>query len=132
MGSCGGIQAPRRLNRGKVVILTMVLVWVVYTAFFRVSSRGNEEGERSETGREAGGTWPLQAADAPFSSSPSTSSSPKSIPLALVVPSTENDDTSWLFTHFPDWRKYIYAVDDRNAELTVPLNKGRESMTYLT
>ncbi|KAK7948001.1 uncharacterized protein PG986_008887 [Apiospora aurea] len=32
----------------------------------------------------------------------------------------------------PAWRKRIYTVDDPHAPLTVPKNKGRESMVYLT
>lgn len=50
----------------------------------------------------------------------------------LVVASMKKDNTSWLFEHFPEWHKSIYVVDDADAELTVKLNKGRESMVYLT
>ncbi|KAF2087460.1 hypothetical protein K490DRAFT_73836 [Saccharata proteae CBS 121410] len=51
---------------------------------------------------------------------------------AFVVASQKGDDTDWLFEHFPGWSKYIYNVDDPTAALTVPKNKGRESMVYLT
>lgn len=42
------------------------------------------------------------------------------------------EDTSWLATHLPDWKQSVYVVDDKKAPLTVPMNKGRESMVYLT
>lgn len=50
----------------------------------------------------------------------------------MIVGRMKNDDTAWLYDNFPDWNKKIYTVDDRNADLTVPKNKGRESMVYLT
>ena len=50
----------------------------------------------------------------------------------LVVASLKGDDTSWLHEHFPDWKANIYIVDDQKAEMTVPTNKGREAMVYLT
>lgn len=51
---------------------------------------------------------------------------------ALVVASLDGDDTSWLAEHFSDWERYIYVVDNHDANLTVPKNKGRESNAYLT
>ncbi|KAI9675114.1 MAG: hypothetical protein M1817_001522 [Caeruleum heppii] len=50
----------------------------------------------------------------------------------LVVASLKDDDVSWIHEHFPDWSKAIYVADDPQASLTVPKNKGRESMVYLT
>jgi hypothetical protein len=50
----------------------------------------------------------------------------------LVVASLSGDDTTWMSKRLPDWSVSRYIVDDHNAELTVPLNKGRESMVYLT
>ena len=51
---------------------------------------------------------------------------------AVVVASQRTENATWLSTYFPNWEKNIYAVDDPTAELTVPKNKGRESMAYLT
>lgn len=51
---------------------------------------------------------------------------------AVVVASQKSEDAAWLDTYFPQWEKNIYRVDDPNAKLTVPKNKGRESMVYLT
>jgi hypothetical protein len=62
----------------------------------------------------------------------SPSQDTKRIEKDMVVASVKSDNTSWLFENFPDWHKSVYVVDDKNAELTVPLNKGRESMVYLT
>lgn len=47
---------------------------------------------------------------------------------AFVVASQKTENTTWLREHFPEWEQYIYAVDDPTAPLTVPKNKGRESM----
>lgn len=51
---------------------------------------------------------------------------------AVVVASQASENATWLTHYFPDWEKNIYRVDDANAPLTVPTNKGRESMVYLT
>ena len=50
----------------------------------------------------------------------------------LVVASLKGDDTSWMQEYLPDWKANIYIVNDATAELTVPKNKGREAMVYLT
>ncbi|EEH05874.1 conserved hypothetical protein [Histoplasma capsulatum G186AR] len=50
----------------------------------------------------------------------------------IVVASLKDDDTSWVAEHLSDWNANIYVVDDPRSELTVPMNKARESMVYLT
>ncbi|OAX79038.1 hypothetical protein ACJ72_06645, partial [Emergomyces africanus] len=50
----------------------------------------------------------------------------------IVVASLKSDDTSWIAEHLADWHASVYAVDDKESELTVPVNKARESMVYLT
>ncbi|OJD11524.1 hypothetical protein AJ78_07723 [Emergomyces pasteurianus Ep9510] len=50
----------------------------------------------------------------------------------IVVASQKDDDTSWVAEHLSDWHASIYVVDDINSELTVTVNKARESMVYLT
>lgn len=50
---------------------------------------------------------------------------------ALVVASLIDDDVSWLHAILPEWEKNIYVANNANAALTVPENKGRESMVYL-
>ncbi|EEP81655.1 conserved hypothetical protein [Uncinocarpus reesii 1704] len=50
----------------------------------------------------------------------------------LVVASLRSDNTTWLVEHLPEWHTNIYVADDPEARLTVPLNKGREAMVYLT
>ena len=52
--------------------------------------------------------------------------------VALVVASQRADDTTWLRNVFPAWQQYTYITDDPSARLTVPANKGREGMVYLT
>lgn len=127
---CGGVQSPRRRSREKAIILTVLLVVGIYVVFFGESREKVVGGIKGEAKRRAWGTWfPVPGSYY----SPVTTSGPQQHPQnALVVASIKNDDTSWLFKHFPDWHKSIYVVDDPNAPLTVPLNKGRESMAYLT
>lgn len=50
----------------------------------------------------------------------------------LVVASLRGDNTKWLNDFFSDWRKNIYVVNDPTAALSVPKNKGREAMPFLT
>ncbi|OJD25364.1 hypothetical protein ACJ73_03266 [Blastomyces percursus] len=50
----------------------------------------------------------------------------------IVAARLKEDDTSWIAEHLSDWHASIYVVDDPRAELTVPVNKARESMVYLT
>ncbi|KAK4447111.1 hypothetical protein QBC34DRAFT_410452 [Podospora aff. communis PSN243] len=52
--------------------------------------------------------------------------------VELVVASTQRENTSWVHRNLPDWSHSIYVVDDASAMLTVPQNKGREAMVYLT
>lgn len=58
-------------------------------------------------------------------------SSSRAVDVAVVVASQKGDDTTWLEA-FSSWSKFIYVTDDQNASLTVPANKGREAMVYLT
>lgn len=51
---------------------------------------------------------------------------------ALVVPALQSENTSWITSNLAGWDHNIYVVDDPNAALTVPINKGREVMVYLT
>jgi hypothetical protein len=50
----------------------------------------------------------------------------------FVVASLENDDTSRLYDHLSDWKVERFVVNNPSAQLTVPKNKGREPMVYLT
>ena len=42
------------------------------------------------------------------------------------------ENVTWLDDYLHDWKKNIYVVDDPAAPLTVPVNKGREAMVFLT
>lgn len=56
----------------------------------------------------------------------------KSPEVTLVVASQKKDNTTWLDNTFLHWDKKIYVTDDPDAALTVPGNRGREGMVYLT
>ncbi|KAI4179742.1 MAG: hypothetical protein LQ348_005334 [Seirophora lacunosa] len=53
----------------------------------------------------------------------------------VIMAKVESADTQWVAEHLPDWQHAVYTVDPstRNSStLTTPLNKGHESMAYLT
>lgn len=52
--------------------------------------------------------------------------------VEFVVASLKGDDVSWLHEYIPQWKAHVYIVNDQKAPLTVPKNKGREAMVYLT
>ncbi|KAK4169825.1 hypothetical protein QBC43DRAFT_306728 [Cladorrhinum sp. PSN259] len=53
--------------------------------------------------------------------------------VGVVVASLKKENTTWIQEQLPrDWVPSIYVVDDETAKLTVPVNKGREAMVYLT
>lgn len=52
--------------------------------------------------------------------------------IGTVVASQTRDNTTWLPSLFPDWHHNIFVADQPDATLSVPQNKGREVMTYLT
>lgn len=56
----------------------------------------------------------------------------KPVEKAFVVASMQKDDVAWIHEHLPEWELNRYVVDDPFAKLTVPKNKGREAMVYLT
>jgi hypothetical protein len=56
----------------------------------------------------------------------------KPVERAFVVASMQRDDVAWIHEHLPEWELYRYVVDDPSSQLTVPKNKGREAMVYLT
>jgi hypothetical protein len=50
----------------------------------------------------------------------------------MVVASMKKENVTWLDDYLLDWKKNIYVVDDPSAELSVPTNKGREAMVFLS
>lgn len=51
--------------------------------------------------------------------------------VVLVVASQTSDNTTWLDGSFPSWEKSVYQTD-APSNLSVLVDKGRESMVYLT
>lgn len=52
--------------------------------------------------------------------------------VEMVIASMQRENITWLHDYLTDWKKNIYVVDDPKARLTVPTNKGREAMVFLT
>lgn len=51
---------------------------------------------------------------------------------AVVMAKKEEETTDWVVNLLPDWQYYIYTVNNPQATLTTPQNKGHESMAYLS
>lgn len=110
---------PRRRSNIRLALYLLILVLIV--GYLVNRQRGTVFNDATEdlTYEEDLGT---------YAQTPATREGEK----AFVVASQKKDDVDWLYDHFSDWTKYQYIVDDPKAELTVPSNKGRESMVYLT
>lgn len=56
----------------------------------------------------------------------------------VIMAKTEKENTDWVIEHLPDWQAAIYTVNPSSSNittdktLTTPMNKGRESMAYLS
>ncbi|KAH8807544.1 hypothetical protein F5884DRAFT_674713 [Xylogone sp. PMI_703] len=50
----------------------------------------------------------------------------------VVVGHLRNESIEWIAENLPDWQHAIYTVDDPDASLKPPTNKGHEAMVYLT
>ncbi|EXJ54232.1 hypothetical protein A1O7_09569 [Cladophialophora yegresii CBS 114405] len=50
----------------------------------------------------------------------------------VVMARLKSEDISWVYNELQSFNHSIYTVDDDEAELRVPQNKGREAMAYLT
>ncbi|KIW63396.1 hypothetical protein PV04_10243 [Phialophora macrospora] len=50
----------------------------------------------------------------------------------VVMARVKSEDVSWVYDELDGFNHSIYTVDDEEAELRVPQNKGREAMAYLT
>lgn len=50
----------------------------------------------------------------------------------LVMARTSSEDVAWVYNDLSGFNLSIYTVDNSSAPLTVPMNKGREAMAYLT
>ncbi|KAL1964352.1 hypothetical protein VTN77DRAFT_7037 [Rasamsonia byssochlamydoides] len=111
----------RRLyRRARPIILATLILYGIYWFVIRQPVDGHGWAPKgSKTGQQV-------------TPQPSIPLPPLEIQKDLVVASMTTDNTSWLYEFFPDWHKSIYVVDDKNAQLTVEKNKGRESMVYLT
>ncbi|KAI8631624.1 hypothetical protein F5Y19DRAFT_424360 [Xylariaceae sp. FL1651] len=106
------LRSPRRLAVASFVVTCLFLLLALRHRDYLVGQPANVLPDRLHAGDEGSHKHELQ--------------------LELVVASTKKEDTSWLHTYLPDWHKSIYVTDDARAPLTVPKNKGREAMVYLT
>ncbi|KAK2758663.1 hypothetical protein FQN54_003353 [Arachnomyces sp. PD_36] len=50
----------------------------------------------------------------------------------LVIPKMKHEDDSWIATELPDVEAAVYVVNDPDAPLHPPRNKGHEVMVYLS
>ncbi|KAJ5550245.1 hypothetical protein N7535_001816 [Penicillium sp. DV-2018c] len=50
---------------------------------------------------------------------------------AIVMAKLKAENTAWVSAELSEWRSIVYTVDDVNAPMHTPKNKGRESLPYL-
>lgn len=108
-----------------VVVLSLVLLYNLRSASGWASTTGPGEEIDASTATTVAASAVSVPSNTPLQSSPRREKE-------LVVASLDSDDVSWLYDNIKDWTKNIYVVDNPAANLTVPVNKGRESMAYLT
>ncbi|KAF2457874.1 hypothetical protein BDY21DRAFT_302959 [Lineolata rhizophorae] len=80
-------------------------------------------------------TEPSDPPDAAIEHGSQTSAVPttEELPDKIVVMGRlESEDGSWVARDLPDWQNAIYVVDNPNATLHTPINKGKEANPYLT
>ncbi|KAH8701004.1 hypothetical protein BGW36DRAFT_139297 [Talaromyces proteolyticus] len=51
---------------------------------------------------------------------------------ALVIAKTKKENSSWVDDEVTGWDKAVYVIDDPQAPLHTPKNKGHEAMVYFT
>ncbi|OOF90022.1 hypothetical protein ASPCADRAFT_212302 [Aspergillus carbonarius ITEM 5010] len=127
----GGVNSPRRRNQEKAIFCTILIIYALYFLFFA----GSSDPKRADTSAQnvvKGGPHRDSRSGQASPSASAAARQRQTITKEMVVASITGDDVSWLYEYFPEWHKSVYVVDDKNAKLTVQLNKGRESMVYLT
>ncbi|KAI1818644.1 hypothetical protein GGS20DRAFT_197195 [Poronia punctata] len=91
------------------------------------NNNNNNDGNKDDVGRQGGGGGGGGAGGGANNNNKNQDHQ-----VELVVASIKKEDTTWFHAYLPDWHKNIYVADDPSAPLTVPENKGREAMVYLT
>lgn len=130
--------APGRRRRRPLILALMVLCgiyWIATTPNHRLStwSGASPSSPRTPASSERFSGSNVKPAEAVLQVPVSAPTPPSAASRKdLVVASMLGDNTTWLYEQLPDWRKNVFVVDDKTAELTVVRNKGRESMVYLT
>lgn len=119
----------RRAGAAQILIIGVFLSLILLYKFRSTSTWVTTAGTGEEI--ESSTTTALTTSVVPVSSN-TPLKSPQRREKELVVASLKGDDVSWLYNNITEWTKNIYVVDDPSASLTVPVNKGRESMVYLT
>ncbi|KAF7713984.1 Uncharacterized protein PECH_006158 [Penicillium ucsense] len=127
--SPSGPQSPRRRSRLKAIFLTIGIVLAIYCLFFAGDERSHSRSYKDKADKYAHKTESVAANTVGHDDLAHSAVRPHK---EMVVASMKGDDTSWLAEYFYDWSRKIYVVNDKTAPLTVAVNKGRESMVYLT
>lgn len=132
-----------RWTRHRVRVLAALLI--VASLYFFFANTSNHDSKRTtfqDTPNLRRPPFPPPPPSPPKSAPDNTQakSKPKDIETAkfgdndveIVIASMKKENVTWLHDYLPDWKKNIYVVDDPGAELSVPTNKGREAMVFLT
>lgn len=121
----------RRAGAAQILIIVVLLSLVLLYKFRSASRWASTIGPGGDVAPSTSMASALATIAVPLGSNAPLMSSQRR-EKELVVASLKGDDVSWLYDNITEWTKNIYVVDDPSAKLTVPINKGRESMVYLT
>lgn len=115
------VHRPRQAQRINqlFILVSITTVFTLYFLFFREPPSRTHGLSSSQQ----------QQPQKPGSSKLATAS------RELVVASVKADDTAWIREQLAGWKANIYVADGdaaSNSGLSVPVNKGREAMVYLT
>ncbi|KAF2501889.1 hypothetical protein BU16DRAFT_600049 [Lophium mytilinum] len=129
-------QARLPLRIAPVVALFLLLAWVLtHLQALRDGIRLNiprygDISNISANTTHPAGSQPVASKTA-GSTAMSTAPVPTTISKVAVMAKVQKEDTTWT-ADLNGWDHAVYEVDNPKATLRVPLNKGKEAMTYLT
>ncbi|EGD93733.1 hypothetical protein TESG_01266 [Trichophyton tonsurans CBS 112818] len=117
------VHRPRQAQRINqlFILVSITTVFTLYYLFFReppTRTHGLLSSSQQQQQQQPGGPGKLATAS-----------------RELVVASVKADDTAWIREQLAGWKANIYVADAdaaSNPGLSVPVNKGREAMAYLT
>ncbi|KAJ6257290.1 hypothetical protein Dda_8179 [Drechslerella dactyloides] len=122
----------------KIVViasLAMTLLWLYSLSEGSFFVPAAVEGVKLWKGRKGDSQATAPSDEQTFEPAASQNSTETSqLSKSVILGKTKNEDAAWVNKKLPEWRPMIYAMDEPEPidYLPVPVNKGREAMSYLS